>query len=242
MKTHAFSNIKFLFSYAWNYKKSLFLFYVLNIIFTLIVYLSGILARRALISELTDARRVSSLVMVAAIFLVAACGAGFFKSYIKAFYVQILQELRAKHMRRIQRKSLKLELSLYEDPAKLNNEWKVYQAIQSFAMGIQAVYMRLFAISANLVTVCFYAWILASLNLLVLLFLFVNLAVVFYVTLRAQKHALKMDEERSPFYRKGFYLSRLMNDFSYGKDIRVYGLSNWIYHKARENFKSGIRL
>jgi len=47
-----------------------------------------------------------------------------------------------------------------------------------------------------------------------------------------------MDKERSPHDRKSWYLfRRVFNDFGFGKDIRVYGISNWIIDLYRSTFK-----
>jgi ATP-binding cassette subfamily C protein len=76
----------------------------------------------------------------------------------------------------------------------------------------------------------------------VLLFLAVNMAVVFIIPLKAKVFELKTIKEMSPFERRGGYLEETMHDFSFGKDIRVYGLSNWIYRKFRENFACGQKV
>jgi hypothetical protein len=69
------------------------------------------------------------VLFIAAAFFVVAALSGFFKAYIKAFYVSILQELRSKHMRRMQRKSVKMGLDLYESPGKSDKEWMVYSSV-----------------------------------------------------------------------------------------------------------------
>ena len=191
------NNLIFILRASWRLKKSLFIFYALNIIFAIAFALAAIIAPRELISALINDEGYRRIIYIALIFLAVSGGAGFFMSFIKSYYVPILVELRMIHLHYLYAKILRLDYSIYEDEEALNKIWLVRSLVNDFRNGIQGVLLRLFLISANIVVVSFYFGLIAQLSLWVVLFLAVNMIIVFVFSFYAYRFRSDVHRESS---------------------------------------------
>lgn len=231
------SNLIFLLSSAWKIRKSLFFYYFANIVLTLAFSLTVIIVPRELVSALVDQSGFEAVIKISVIFLMVAGTSSFLLAYIKAFYIANLHEIRMNHLWMILGKILKLDYRIFEDDEFLNKIWTFESVANNYTTGVQGVLMRLFQISANVVMVSFYFGILFRLSPWVVLFLAVNIVAVFFASFAAYKFRINLDKERAPFDRKNRYLSRVMQDFAFGKDVRIYGISNWLVGLYKQNFR-----
>jgi len=231
------SNLIFLLSSAWKIRKSLLFYYFANIILTLTFSLTVIIVPRELVSALVDQAGTEAVVKIAIDFLMVAGTSSFFLAYIKGFYIANLHEIRMTHLWMMMEKVLKLDYRIFEDDEFLNKIWIFESVANNYTTGVQGVLMRLFQISANIVMVSFYFGILFRLSAWVVLFLAVNIVTVFITSFGAYKFRIKMDKERAPLDRKNRYLNRVLHDFAFGKDVRIYGISNWLVDLYKQNFR-----
>ncbi len=73
-----------------------------------------------------------------------------------------------------------------------------------------------------------YGHIIGTLSLWVLLMIIVLSMINFAVLRRAQKYEVKRIGERSVLQTSRSYMKNCSSDISFGKDIRLYGMGNWI--------------
>jgi ATP-binding cassette subfamily C protein len=93
---------------------------------------------------------------------------------------------------------------------------------------------KLFFLGGNLFAILGYITIISMLNGYVLLYLIANIAISFYFTYRARKYEHDQKDVISENDRRSGYIYDLMYNFTYGKELRINGLSGWIADLFRE--------
>ena len=228
-------NLLYLLKEAWRSKRILYLYFVLNIVFTLILSAAAILTPRYLIAELTGEARVKAVITIAAVFFVATAAAGTISAVVKAGYEMDISRFRYSFISRMKEKIMRVRYEKLEDPKYLNEFWRVTSATSDIEFGVQGILTQLFVLSANGVSAVFYLSVLGKLNFLIVLLLIADIYIVY---LLASKYEVEISRKASPFGRRQRYLTNVMGNLAYGKDLRIYGLSNILLEKLMLNHKS----
>lgn len=228
-------NITFLFKETWHSHKSLYAFFVLNIVLMLVFTVANIVTPRYLIQEITGSKQIINIIKILGIYFVLTAATGYLMAYIKNFYKMSIIKIRYGLMERTKEKIMRVQYKTLEDPAKLNDFWRVVTATDDNELGVMGILVQAFVLSANAVCVVFLLGIISLLNFWLAIFLAFSILIVFICRNAASKYQVKHSRKRSVYERRERYLSNVMGDFTYGKDIRVYGLSNFILEKLKEN-------
>ena len=101
-------NLLYLLKEAWRSKRILYLYFVLNIVFTLILSAAAILTPRYLIAELTGEARVKAVITIAAVFFVATAAAGTISAVVKAGYEMDISRFRYSFISRMKEKIMRV--------------------------------------------------------------------------------------------------------------------------------------
>ena len=231
-------NFLYLLKEAWRSKRILYLYFVLNIVFTLILSAAAILTPRYLIAELTGEARVKAVITIAAVFFVATAAAGTISAVVKAGYEMDISRFRYSFISRMKEKIMRVRYEKLEDPKYLNEFWRVTSATSDIEFGVQGILTQLFVLSANGVSAVFYLSVLGKLNFLIVLLLIADIYMVYLLREKASKYEVEISRKASPFGRRQRYLTNVMGNLAYGKDLRIYGLSNILLEKLILNHKS----
>lgn len=218
---------------AWRFDKRLFVYFALNIVLTALFAAATLYAPKLLITEILTTKRESAILLICVAYLAIAGGCGFFVSYWKHDYLVTLKELRASLLRAGQKKDLTRSYADLENPAKRDESWYAQRAAMNFSTGFEGIYARLFSMSASLVTLLLYVWVLFSLSVWVGIFLLACSVGLYFYSRRHQEKILQYEKELTPTDRREWYVSRLSNEYRYGKDIRVYGMADWMLAKLQ---------
>ncbi len=73
-----------------------------------------------------------------------------------------------------------------------------------------------------------YAGIISTLNLLVVFALVLLSSVNFFAVRHAQRYEFLHKDQEAQLQKKGRYIENTSNDWKWGKDIRLYGMSGWL--------------
>lgn len=228
-------NMRFLLKEVWQRERLLYLFFLLNILLTLIFSLSSILAPRFLIQELTGSKEILRIVLIVSIYFIVFSASGFFLDHIRNYWIMCIMRIRYDLMAVTKEKVMRAEFKTLEDPKYLNGFWNVLTATGDVFWGVQGILTRSFSFGANLIASVFYLGILSSLSPLLVAFLAINILLVYLAQRWASAYNTKRSQERAAYERREQYFSRTMGNHRFGKDIRVYGLSNFIIDKMHEN-------
>ncbi len=116
---------------------------------------------------------------------------------------------------------------LSSELGQLENE-KAQHAISNPSTGVEQIVVRIVECSANLLGAIVYIFILSSLNPLVILGLVVCGAVSFLTGNLVNKYRLKHKDTISKIDQKTYYSITISKDRAYAKDIRMYGMYEWL--------------
>lgn len=231
------NSFAFVLKETWGYRKKIYLFFFLNMILMLILSAAGIFTPRMVIAELTGQARVESVIMIALIFFLIKAIAEFFLAGVTAGYNLDLARLRYFFIGRMKEKIMKVSYENLENPNYLNEFWRVTQATSDPEYGLQGMLTQLFILSANVVSALFYLSILGRVNILIILLLVGNIYLVYKLQGGARAYEVEMSKKVSVYRRRQGWLANTMGNMAYGKDIRIYGLSNYLLEKLVENQK-----
>lgn len=225
--------IRYIIRYAWQKKPVLYLFICVNVVFLVTLTVSNLYMPKLFIEELTGEQSMGRLVLISVAFFVLTGGFSYAVSIVKGKSLSVMQKLRAFLERDLNEKMLTMEYEKFDSPENEDKLYKAQGATSSFRQGFQAIYNQMFEITANTASIAFIAGAIAILNPILLAFIALNLAVLVLSAYRANKYVAAKSLQNAHLNRREWYLSDVVYNFDYGKDIRVYGLANWLLEKYR---------
>jgi ABC-type multidrug transport system fused ATPase/permease subunit len=228
------TNIKFLVANAWEWDKGLFVYFGFYTILIAILPFIGILAPKFLIDELTGAKRTDTLVIILTIFFILSVTVNYLVAYLGGAYFPKMVKVRFKFITMMQKKSMTMDFKHTEDPKTLNDIESAWRAAENNNNGIEGVFHKLFSLFGSAVAFIGYIAIVATLNPLILIYLLANVLTTYTLTLKVKRYEHSKKDEISELNRKSGYVYNIMNDFSYGKDIRIYSLGTWLSKKFKD--------
>lgn len=235
-KRSVIANIRFLVSHAWKWEKGVFGYFGLYTILSSVMPFIGIFAPKLLIDELTGAKRTENLFWILVAFLTVSVVVNYLVPYLSGAYYPKMVKVRFGFISMLQKKCMSMDFKYTEDPKILNDIESAGRAVSNNSDGIEGVFHRLFGIFGSAVSFLGYVTIVAVLNPFVLLYLILNVLINYFLTLKVKNYEYSRKDEVSELDRKANYIFKTMYDFSFGKDIRIYYLGNWIAKKF-ESFK-----
>lgn len=147
-----------------------------------------------------------------------------------AYYVLV----RFKMMVEKNRKAMTIDFRNIEDPDVLDCYQKAGNASGGNQNGIEGMMRQVVTLLMNLAVMVTGLVILGTLNLWIVLIMTALSAVSFAVRNRANAKAKRrVWDPLAPWWRRNSYLSSLTSDFAAAKDIRMFGLADWLTERFR---------
>lgn len=104
---------------------------------------------------------------------------------------------------------------------------KAFSAITSNFYGIEMMLRQAPLLFINVVGMLIYG-VLISIYVPIILLILVGMTIVnYYLTRRANKHLIKVNDKLNEDFVEKYYLSRDSTNPNYGKDIRIYKIGDW---------------
>lgn len=230
------TNIKFLIYNAWIWDKKVFVYFGMYTILSAIAPFIGIFLPKFLIDELMGPKRVNNLIAIIAIFFILSSFINYFIAYLKGAYSPRMILIRFKFTSMLQKKALIMDFKNTENPKILNDMDSAWNAVSNNDTGIEGMFHKLFGVFGSLIAFIGYVTIVATLSPVVLTYLILNVLITYFFNLKVKKYEYSRKIDVADINRKATYVYKTMYDFSYGKDIRIYGLNKWLSNKFK-NFK-----
>lgn len=222
-----FQNIGYVLKNLWHWNKKLFLVSVVRIPVLVFLPFLGILMPKLVIDCLTA--KVSPWHFAAVIGLatlgIIACNV--ISQSLDGWITWNVIENRIHYIMLMFRKNMDTDYENLESPEGQNKLEKANQATNSNNKGTEAIIKTLILLAANLFGIVFYGSVLAMLNPLIIVFLFMTAAVGFLFSYYAQNYEHTHKDDWTPIEKKLDYLIDKCDDFSAGKDLRLYRMTRW---------------
>ena len=227
---------------GWLYRKSIFAYFIVNAILAAITAVAVLYIPRYLVNEIMTTQNVRNIIFAAVLFFAAVGVCGFVVSFMKSEYLVMLKRLRSHLLRKALKKDLTRDFADLENPDKMNDSHYIYRMLIDFRRGVEGMYTRFFSMTASVVTVALYVWVLFALNIFIGLFILVCTALLYVYTLKHNRLIVEHDKEQNEPHRKRQYLSFMTAQYEFGKEVRVFGIADWLLDKyaALSNVLRGI--
>ncbi len=139
-------------------------------------------------------------------------------------------------------KCLSIDYAFIESSEYLNNASLAYKALNKTDEGIQSVILRVFALLSRIISFIGFMAILSTLNGIILVILVICICIIYFSTLRAREYENSMRPKSAEYDRKSGYMYKIINDFSYGKEVRNYNLLDWLLEKYNQILNERIKI
>ncbi len=129
---------------------------------------------------------------------------------------------------------MEMDYKELENPKTLDMKERAMKSAFSGGQGFCGSVEMFFTIITNIIV--FIGATLKITELNPFLVLIILLVIVFNTLFNNKviKDNYKLDQEKAPIERKNDYVFNLINDFTIGKEVRIYGLNNYIKNKYKE--------
>lgn len=236
------ANFTYYYNLITSYEKKLVLYFVIFTIVTAITPFFAIFVPKLLIQEYLGLRRTETFLFILGIFIVLSVICYYSISYLNALKTIKLLRIKQILCAKIQEKCMKMDYKFTEDPDALNDYQKADFAIGSSERGFVAVCNRYFDLCGRMLAFVGYIAIVISLNPYILLYLIANVLLVYKLNLVVKKYEYSKLSEKVDNNRRKEYIYKKMSDFSYGKDIRIYNIKNWLIDKFKLYLNKSINI
>lgn len=126
---------------------------------------------------------------------------------------------------------MSMEYQYTEDKDKLNQMHIAFRAINNNSEGIEGVYHTLFSFFTNIIVLIGYSWILLTLSPIIITILIISILINNMLVWNVKKYEYDVKDHIAFHQRVLFYIENIMTDFSYGKEIRIFNLSDLFTNK-----------
>ncbi len=205
-------------------------YFLLFTIVTAILPFIDVFVPKFLVDELLGANRVNQLIVILAGYFIVSSVLNYAYSYLESEYFPRFMVIVFKFGELINEKCMKMDFRYTEDAKILND----IETAKRAAFASLEVLQKLFTLVGSAIAFVGYVTIVSTLNVWILLYLLLNVAIIFYLTNKVKKYEYSRKDDISEIGRKGNYIFDTMYNFAYGKDIRIYNLSNWLVDKFQK--------
>jgi ABC-type bacteriocin/lantibiotic exporter with double-glycine peptidase domain len=216
------NGIKFLLGYFWNNSKMYVIYTILSQLFISSLPLLSIVLPKYIIDELVGQQNIENFL--------GSILANYFKnkSFVEKsklfilFQTELTENLAKADYEKIESKSF---LDLKEKAPKV-----LYGNGQGFAV----VFENFVSIIGNIFVFAGILGILSMLDFRLIILFVVLIGVNAWIEQKSKQKFVALDIEKAPIERKTNYFISLIESFQYGKEIRLYNLTEWLMDKVKK--------
>lgn len=234
-KYSSLSNLLYIYKDLWKYDKSIIGFAILEIIFAVITAIGAILLPAIIIKMLENNIELNSMVLnVLIIFLVYGIISGF-STYLTRRNTFQYVEYRAGFLHvKMSSKIMSIDYDIYENEETQKLSENSWQALGGNNQGIEGILHKMILVVTAIIGLTLYSLLLAKVNLLIILLLFVVSVIQFISFQSANKYEMKNKGKKAKLEVTKRYMDRQANEVGSGKDIRIYQLQYWLTSKYKK--------
>ncbi len=246
-KTHGvLSNLLYVYQHMWKWHKESVFYMLGNTVVTAIAPFIWVFAPKLLIDELLGAGRTTTIVQLLAVTALITVVVHYLKEYFVGVFRMKMSRIRMMYGLRLHEKAMTLPYGSVESPDRQNELRKATNSTSNPYRGFGGVMLRSFTIFGYGIGIIGYVAIITTLHPLILLYLLVNVGVMYWITDKTNKYEHECWDTMSPMYRKSEYIANTMTNFEYGKDIRIYQMKDLLlarkgqFDRKREGIRNKV--
>lgn len=224
-------NLYYLICEIWKRDKFLFVYFIGFTLFSAVQPLIAILFPKMILSELIGFRRADILIKLLLVYFFTGSFVNFMVDYIRGVYFPRVNIIRLSFLGEVYKICMITNYMNTETPQFLDRLETVTRSLKRSDMGIEGIIHQLFGLGGLLITLIIYIYMISRLNIIILILAVMSVIIVYQLSLKQKEYEHKEKENVSKYNRRGNYIKSIMFDFTYGKEIRLFNVSNLIFDK-----------
>lgn len=232
-----FKGVIFLFQYFWKIQKRYILYQILLQILTAAVPLMDIVIPRYIINELTGLRRPEVIFGWIGMLMIGNLLGHWLINYFSGNSFVLKGKVFTEFQAMMADKLSRSDFMRLETPEFLDQKRKAEKFLYGNGMGFGSVLDNAFAIAGKLFTFLGIILVVSTLNPWVVVGFVAIILLNTWFESKVRKRMVAWDLEKTPIERRTSYLIDLVENFAFGKEIRIYGLQKWIVSKVRSHLQ-----
>lgn len=224
-------SLLFLMKQVWKYQKS-YIFYSIFFQFSkLMKPIGSIVFPKYIIDELMGAQDTEKILLYIVSLLLCSFFGDFFSDYFEGKIFVARGIVFNKFQCQISEKLMDCDYENIENPDFLDVKERARKFLYANGQGFGVVLNSAFNILGNLILFAGIVMVVSMLSVWVVIIFVILVLLSTAVDLQVRKNYTKWDMEKAPVERKTAYLLNIAEDFSFGKDIRIYGAKKFLLEK-----------
>ena len=185
---------------------------------------------------------VKNLVTAMMIYLVTAGTLAVVMNYLKSYIQTRNMRIRILYLADQSKKLQRMDYCYHEDAKFFEKYEKGMNAGNNNANGIEGLYNKLSQLPAKFFTLLGMVILAGALSPLLLVSLVLHVIVIMWTSKRTHDYEYARKEQVSKANRRINYYQKTSQDFSYGKDIRIFNLRKRIMDNYQEEINAYVKL
>lgn len=231
-------NIGYILHNLWHWNKKLYLLSIARIPVLVFLPFLGILMPKLVIDCLTQKVSLWHFVSVVALITLGIVLCNVISQSLSGWISWNVTSNRLRYLGLLYEKIMDTDYENLESPEGKKKLEKAFQANHTNSNGTEAIIEALILLVANFFGIVLYGSILTALNPLIIAFLLGTAVVGLLFARHAQNYEHQHKDDWTPTEKKLDYLIRECDDFSAGKDLRLYRMTHWFgqrFHGLLDN-------
>jgi len=240
-KYNAWQNTCFMLKTAWKYEKQIPVTCVLLAVLFVCSQLTELYIAPTIIAEVEQKVPLASLLALVGSFVLVLALIGGLQSYLSANAMYPRITLRLAIISMLNKKSCETSFVNTYDETFQKLRGKTDESVDGNNGATEAVWNTLTIVLRNLLGIGAYVSILLSVHPIILFVIFVTSLLGFFVNRHCNSYGYRHREELGDIERKLWYIQNREGDHYAAKDIRIFGLGNWLeelYGNALNAFRA----
>lgn len=228
----------FLTKYIIKFNKWYLFYALMNQVFVTISPLINVILPKFIVDELLGEKRLNNLICLIIILglvnFISSSASRFFQG--KMFTAKIV--VYNKFSCLLAEKMVECDYIQLETPEYLDAREKAQKFIYGNGQGFGTVIDSAFNIIGKILVFIGLITVLSTLNIYIVIIFVVLILVNAYIDSKIKKRIITWDLEKAPIERQSAYLTRTLEDFNFGKEIRINNAKNHFFNKINEHLKA----
>ncbi len=221
------SNCAYVLANVWQWDKVVLVFIAVSAISGVLIPYAGIYMPKSVIDTVTATPSIPSVAYVIALYTVAITALNAANKYTTGYVNASAMSNRMRYLFLSNDKAMRTDYDNIESAAGQQMRNKLNAAVNSDRGGPQLILRTLPTVISGLVGIAVYGAVLSKLNPIIFALLIATSIANYFVLRKITQYLEKHRNDYSKMMGKFVYLAFRMQDFSIGKDIRIYNMKPW---------------
>ncbi len=227
-KYNMWKTTRYISSLAWRWRKSIFLLLAIEIFVNVALNLSEILIVPVIISQIEIGESFANLLITISIFVALLFILNGIKGYL--VYVQMPGqiEVRVNILSMLNVKKATTSYPNTQAQTAVNKFEKALETTSSNSSPAEAIWGVLMKLIYSALAFIIYIILLLNINIIVVLIVSITCLISYFYTAHINKWVYAHSDEKAEHIKNISYANKKSHDVEFAKDIRIFGMGEWI--------------